>query len=242
MGQNLRLQVALAHLGFASRRRAAEIITLGRVKVNGRLVLQPGQRVNLEKDTITVDGKKSCIPQKVYFVLNKPAGVVSTVKDRYAGCSVLELIKQKDTRIYPVGRLDKDTTGLMLLTNDGELAYRLTHPKFGINKIYHILIEGSIFGQEVKRLEKGIILEGKKTYPCKIKVMGKRTHPTRLEIQLAEGRKRQIKKMFAALGHPVLAINRVAFGPLRLGQLEAGGWRRLRQEEIRVLKKAAGVI
>lgn len=239
--EKIRLQVALAQLGFASRRGAAEIIKAGRVRVNARPAFKPGQRVNLEKDTITVDGEASCVQKKVYFLLNKPKGVVASVKDKYAGQTVLDLIRQKDVRIYPVGRLDKDTTGLMLLTNDGELAYRLTHPKFGIKKIYQVCVKGSVSRRKLEKLEAGILLEGEKTLPCKIKVIAGKKEATKLEIQLTEGRKRQIKKMFAALDHPVLTIERIAFGPLKLGALKAGRWRPLKASEAAELKKAAGV-
>ncbi|MCQ9207942.1 MAG: rRNA pseudouridine synthase [Omnitrophica bacterium] len=242
MTKNLRLQVALAQLGFASRRGAAEIIKAGRVKVDGQIAFKPGQRVNIENSTITVDGRSSYIQKKVYLILNKPKGVVTTVKDKYAGQTIVDLIKQKQARIYPVGRLDKDTTGLLFLTNDGELTYRLTHPKFGIKKLYQICVEGITPGNVLKRLEAGIILEAKKTYPCKIRVISKAKDTTMLEIELTEGRKRQIKEMFAAVGYPVLSIKRVAFGPLKLAGLKSGLSRALKEQEIRELKKVAGVI
>jgi len=241
MAKNLRLQVALAQLGFASRRGAAEIIKAGKVKVNGQITFEPGQRVALEKDSITVDGKSSSIQKKVYFILNKPKDVVTTVKDRHAEQTVADLIRQKDMRFYPVGRLDKDTTGLLLLTNDGELAYRLTHPKFGIKKVYRVCVAGSLCGKELKKLEAGILLKGKKTFPCRIKIISEAKQTTILEIELTEGRKRQIKEMFAALGLAVLSINRVAFGPLKLANLNRGRWRPLRKDEVKKLKQAAGV-
>lgn len=236
-GKQLRLQVALAELGFASRRAAAELIKEGKVKINGAPALEPGRRVDLKKDTITVDGRRSDIQKKVYFMLHKPKGVVTTVKDRYAGKTVLDIIGQKDIRIYPVGRLDKDTSGLLLLSNDGELAYRLTHPKFGIEKIYRVCVEGIVSQQKMKKLERGILLEGKKTFPCKIEVIDAQKDNTGLEVHLTEGRKRQIKMMFAALGHPVKAIHRITFGPLTLAGLKAGRWRALTEREIMELKR-----
>lgn len=242
MVKNVRLQVALAKLGFASRRGAVEIIKKGRVKVNGVLAFNPGQRVKLEKDIITVDGRSSCIQKKVYFILNKPKGITTTVKDKYAARTVVELIGQKVVRVFPVGRLDRDTTGLLLLTNDGELAYRLTHPKFGIKKIYRVCAEGSISQKKLGNLTKGILLEGRKTFPCKIKVIARQKENTLLEIQLTEGRKRQIKKMLAKVGHPALTIERVGFGPLRLANLKGRLWRSLTDNEVVELKKAAGVI
>jgi 23S rRNA pseudouridine2605 synthase len=241
----IRLQVALAQQGFASRRAAVEIIKAGRVKVNGKAVREPGCRVNPEKDAITVDGKKSCVQKKVYFLLNKPDGVVTTVRDRHSAQTVLELVKQKDARIYPVGRLDRDTTGLLLLTNDGDLAYRLTHPKFGIKKVYHVRItrnglSNSDIDAKIKKLEAGILLEGKKTFPCEIGIVSGTKKIVRLNVMLFEGRKRQIKKMFAAVGHPVLSIERTAFGPLKLARLKTGQWRKLKPSEVAELNKAIG--
>ena len=209
--------------------------------MNGKLILKPGQQVDLENDSITVGGRSSCIQKKVYFILNKPKGVVTSVKDRFASQTVLDLVKQKDARIYPVGRLDKDTTGLMLLTNDGELTYHLTHPRFGIKKVYRVCVEGSILRKTVKQLELGVFLEGKKTFPCKIRIIGDKGATTNLEIQLTEGRKRQIKKMFATISHPVLSIEGIALGPLKLTNLKPREFRPLKEQEIADLKKAAGV-
>lgn len=240
MEENIRLQVALAQLGAASRRGAAEIIKAGRVRINGKTILEPGCRVNLGKDAITIDGKSSYIQEKAYILLNKPKDVVTTVKDKYAECSVLDLIKQKDVRIYPVGRLDKDTTGLLLLTNDGDLAYRLTHPKFELKKVYYVQIKGQIDRKILQKLEKGIVLEGKKTYPCKVKFINYKNQITNLEVVLTEGRKRQIKKMFFVVGNCVVSINRIAFASLKLGSLKRGSYRELKASEVMKLKKVAG--
>lgn len=240
MAFKLRLQVALAKLGVASRRSAVELIQAGRVKVNGKNALSPAERVDLTKDKITVDGQSSFVPAQVYCILNKPKDVVCTVKDKYAGRTVMDIVGKKDTRIYPVGRLDKDTTGLLLLTNDGELAYRLTHPKFGIEKIYNVCVSGCINQSKIRQLEQGIILEGKRTYPCKICIITQQKKETTLEIGLTEGRKRQIKKMFTAIGHPVLTIQRAAFGPLKLANLKEGQWRALSAEEVAKLKNCTG--
>jgi 23S rRNA pseudouridine2605 synthase len=240
MAENLRLQKALAELGLSSRRAAAGLIKAGRVRVNGRVVFQPGERVDSAKDAITLNGKTYSRPKKLYLLLNKPKGIVTTVRDRHASRSVLDLIKPKFQRIYPVGRLDKDTTGLLLLTNDGELTYRLTHPKFGIKKVYHVRVKLEVGREELERLERGLLIEGKLTYPCKIKLISGTNKVSRLEVQLTEGRKRQIKKMFAAVGHPVISIERAAFGPLKLGGLLPGKWRPLNKGEIRQLKKVVG--
>ncbi|UCB57838.1 MAG: rRNA pseudouridine synthase [Candidatus Omnitrophota bacterium] len=238
----MRLQVALAQLGFASRRAAAEIIKSGKVKVDGKIILEPGYRVSLEKNSIIVEGRKALCPKKVYLLLNKPKGAVSTVRDRYARRTVLDLLGKIDTRVYPVGRLDKDTRGLLLLTNDGELTHRLLHPKFGIKKVYRVSVEGEIPRRKIEKLEKGIYLEGKKTFPCKISILNIVKKTTLLRVELTEGRKRQIKKMFASMGHPVLDIERIAFGPLKLATLKPGKWRRLKMNEIAKLKSLSGVI
>lgn len=238
--KNMRLQVALAELGFASRRGAEKLIQAGRVKVNGRPALSRGERVDLVRDKITVDGRVSDLAAKVYFLLNKPKDIVCTVKDKYAGRTVIDIAGRKDTRVYPVGRLDKDTTGLLLLTNDGELAYRLTHPKFAVEKIYNVTVSRCLNRHKIRKLEQGIMLEGRMTYPCKICIVRQEEQETRLQICLTEGRNRQIKKMFTAVGHPVLTIQRVAFGPLKLGSLKEGRWRALSAEEVAELKNCAG--
>ncbi|MFH1046337.1 MAG: pseudouridine synthase [Candidatus Omnitrophota bacterium] len=242
MAKTIRLQVALARLGFASRRKAAEIIRAGKVKVNGRLIHLPGFRVTIGLDAITVDNKARTVEKKVYLILNKPRNVVTTVKDANAQRTVIDLIAPKDTRIFPVGRLDKDTTGLLLLTNDGELAYHLTHPKFEIKKVYRVHARGALTDEERQKLETGISLEGKKTYPCRIAQLSATNESSVLEVILTEGRKRQIKKMFAAVGHPALSIERIAFGPLKLKNLKQGKWRALTNQELQTVKKAAGIL
>lgn len=237
MERKIRLQVALAQLGFASRRAAAKLIKSGRVKVDNQPVFEVGARVALGQDTITVDGKEACVQKKAYFILHKPKDVVTTVKDKHAAKTVLNLVKDKGVRIYPVGRLDKDTTGLLLLTNDGDLAYCLTHPKFNVSKIYHVGINGKTTKGTLQRLEQGIILEGKRTFPCKIKFITAKQKNNELEVTLTEGRKHQIKKMFAAVGHQVLSIKRIAFGPLKLGTIKSGSYRKLKSSELAQLNR-----
>ncbi len=241
VSDKLSLQAALAHLGHASRRKGEELIKSGRVEVNGQAVLIPATRVDLASDRITVDGKAKDIPKKVYFLLNKPKGVTTTVKDRHAKQTVLDLIKQNDLRVYPVGRLDKDTSGLLIISNDGDLAYRLTHPKFGIKKVYRVCVKGMITCDKISKLEAGILLDGKRTFPCRIEIISAGKHNTRLKVELTEGRKRQIKKMFAKVGHPVLEIHRTAFGSLELAGLKVGQWRPLRDREVAELKRAVGL-
>ncbi len=238
MIEKLRLQVALAQLGVASRRSSAEIIKSGRVKVNSRPILEPGYRVDIKKDAITIDGQEGSVQNKAYLMLNKPSDVVVTLKDRHAKHCVLDLIDYKAARVYPVGRLDQDTTGLLLLTNDGELAYRLTHPKFGVEKIYQVKVKGCVSREQIKGLASGIVLEGKKTFPCRIKPLKSDQQQSSLEVTLTEGRKRQIKKMFALAGHPVISIHRIKFAGLTLGNLKPGQRRELTAQEINKLKEA----
>ena len=246
MVKKIRLQVALAQLGFASRRAAAGIIRSGRVRVNQQPVLEPGYRVDLVLDAITVAGRPGLIQNKVYYILNKPKGITSTVKDRFAQRTVLDLIKPLKQRIYPVGRLDKDTTGLIILTNDGTTAYRLTHPKFGLKRVYRAKVRGVPSRKKLMRLEKGVILEGVQTAPCRIELVGRQAKSAFLKIELKQGRKRQIKKMLALIGHPLLSLERTAFGPFELTGLKSGQWRRLSKTEIEelkgCLKAAAGSI
>ncbi len=237
--KKIRLQLAISRLGFASRREAVKLIKKGKVKVNSKVVLVPYVMVDLDKDVIEADGKTSAKCNKIYIMLNKGKGVISTVKDKFANKTVLDNIKDKfpKVRLYPVGRLDKDTTGLLILTNDGQLTYHLTHPKFEVEKVYEVEIKGTIQKDEIECLEDGIVLEDKKTYPCKIKILSLEKSKTRLKLTLTEGRKRQIKKMFSKIKHPVISIHRTKLGPLELKDLRPGQYRLLTNKEIKQLKE-----
>ena len=184
---------------------------------------------------ITVDGREIRSEEKVYIVLNKPEGVITTAKDTHGRKTVVDMVSGFDKRLFPVGRLDKDSTGALILTNDGELAYRLTHPKFGVDKVYKAAISGHIDRSGIARLEKGILIEGKKTSPCKVKVLKENEEGTDLEITLHEGRKRQIRKMLKTAGHPVLKLHRLRYNNLGLGNLRPGQWRKLSEKEIKGL-------
>lgn len=254
-----RLQKILAQAGIASRRAAEEIIAAGRVAVNGTVVREMGVRADPSKDTITVDGRMLAIstgPAKsgemVYLMLNKPPGVVSTVKDTHGRTTVLDLIGKTEgeprragrpipspgTRIYPVGRLDADTTGLLLLTNDGDLTFRLTHPRFGVEKEYRAVVRGRPPEQALQKLREGIEIEGELTAQAVVDWLGTREGSTLLRVVIHEGRKRQVRLMLAAVGHPVVELQRVRFGPLALGDLEVGKWRTLALHEVHALRKA----
>lgn len=231
-----RLQKVLARAGVGSRRRAEEFIAAGRVTVDGRRVTEMGLRVDPEKQAITFDGRPLRLPEnKVTVLLNKPAGYVTTMADPQGRPMVGSLLKEPGLRLFPVGRLDFDTEGALLLTNDGDLAHRLLHPSFEIKRTYQATVEGTPGAQALRALRQGIELEGRRTHPAMVKTLRRRGEQTVLEIIIHEGRKRQVRKMLAAVGHPVLHLKRVAYGDLRLGRLPLGSYRRLNHEDIALL-------
>jgi 23S rRNA pseudouridine2605 synthase len=229
---------ALTEAGVGSRRRIADAIKNGRVEVNGEPVEDFRHPVNPETDRVSVYGKLVDLKprQVVYLMVNKPAGIITTTSDERGRKTVLDILPEKyrQLRLYPVGRLDKDSTGLLLLTNDGELTYRLTHPKFEHEKEYLIHIEGSLKPDEKRKLEKGFELEDGMTYPVVVKEI-KSPPPFNYSITMHEGRKRQVRRMLANLGYQVLAIKRIRMGNLNLGNLKEGATRELNPEEVRAL-------
>lgn len=232
----MRLQKYLAEAQVASRRKAEEIILEGRVNVNGKKVTELGTKVESEIDEITVDGKKVEICEKmVYIMLNKPEGCVTTVKDQFGRKSVIDYVKDVGERVYPVGRLDYDTSGLLIITNDGELTYRLTHPKHNIEKTYIAEVDKVPDEEAMEKFRNGIIIDGRKTAPAKIKII-KKSKLTTLNIKIKEGRNRQVRKMCAAIGCNVITLKRIATGKLELGNLEKGKYRYLTDEEIKYIK------
>lgn len=249
-----RLQKILARAGIASRRAAEELIAAGRVTVNGEVVREMGVRADISRDKIAVDGRPLAAkgPQQaqeyVYIALNKPPGVVSTAKDTHGRSTVLDLVRRPapegnsntapQERIYPVGRLDADTTGLLLLTNDGDLTFRLTHPRYGLEKEYVALVRGRPTEDALRRLREGVEIEGEMTAPAKVEWLDVQENQTRLRITIHEGRKRQVRLMLAAVGHQVIELRRVRFGPITLGNLEQGKWRYLATHEVHALRKA----
>jgi len=259
-----RLQVVLARFGIASRRGVVSLIEAGKVTVNGKVVLEKGHRVAAAADKITVDGKDLIIEaplEKRYFIFNKPKGVMTTLQDPHAERTVADYFRDVAVRLFPVGRLDRDTTGLLLMTNDGDLAFRLTHPRFGVKKRYRARIEGIITPEKIKRLEKGIDLEDGRTAPCVIEIennpiaphvpaapptrqprVKKRELPqTTLYVTLHEGKKRQIRRIFEKVGHYVLELERLSYGPLSLGDLRFGEKRELKPFEVKQLEKATKI-
>ncbi len=233
--EEMRLQKFLAHAGIASRRAAEEYIKQGRVTVNGETIRDMGVKVT-DADRITVDGspiKKE--EEKTYIMLNKPIGYVSTVKDQFGRQTVLNLVKDINARLYPVGRLDYDTSGLILLTNDGDFTFELTHPKHQIDKVYEALISGIPSKEELKRFESGLEVEDYITSPSKIIIKEIIKNNALVNVTIHEGKNRQVRKMCAAIGHNVLTLRRISIGPIALGDLPEGKWRKLTNTEINSL-------
>ncbi len=229
-----RLQKILAQAGLGSRRACEELIAAGRVRVNGARA-SLGDRADPETDAIEVDGAAIGVRQGlVHYLLNKPTGVVTTADDPQGRPTVVDLVPA-DPRVYPVGRLDADTEGLLLLTNDGELAHRLTHPSFGVHKEYLAEVEGTPSRGAVRRLREGVELEDGVTAPAKVSLVD----PHTLRITIHEGRNRQVRRMCAAVGHPVRRLVRTRIGPLAERRLAPGEWRALTQAEVRALERAA---
>ena len=229
-----RLQKVLARVGFGSRRTCEDLIRDGRVTVNGRQA-ELGARVDVEQDEVAVDGVPVGVrPGLVYYLLNKPAGVVTTADDPQGRPTVVALVPP-EPRVHPVGRLDQDTEGLLLLTNDGDLTHRLTHPSFGVDKEYLADVEGTPSRGALRRLREGVELDDGPTAPAKVAAVG--DHGLRLTIH--EGRNRQVRRMCEAVGHPVVRLVRTRIGPLRDRDLPPGEWRALAPEEVRALAEAA---
>ncbi len=233
----MRLQKYMAKCGVASRRKSEEIILEGRVKVNGVIVKKLGTIIDPNKDVVEVDNKVINVEEnKIYIMLNKPEGYVTTVRDKYSEKIVLDLIDGINERIYPVGRLDAETTGLLLMTNDGDLAYKITHPSYQIPKKYIALVEGIPNNKKLHKFRRGLKIDGRITAEAYIKILKKHKNTSLLEISIHEGRNRQVRKMCQYIGHPVIKLKRVAIGELELGKLEVGKWRYLTSKEIKYLK------
>jgi 23S rRNA pseudouridine2605 synthase len=235
-GKAMRLAKYLAHAGVASRRAAEDLIRSGRVTVDGEVVGDLGRRL-AGGEEVRVDGEAVAGPEdRVVWLVHKPAGVVSTARDTHGRPTVVSLVPAASARLYPVGRLDADTTGLILVTNDGELANRLTHPRYEVPRTYEATVEGGPVREGALRaLRAGVRLDDGVTAPASVRALG----PDRLELVMHEGRKRQVRRMCSAVGHPVRALRRVAFGPVRLGSLREGEARRLEAAEVEALRTAA---
>jgi pseudouridine synthase len=218
------------------------MIEAGQVQVNGQVVTQLGTKADPRTDRITVDGRLINVAQPlVYLLLNKPVGFVTTASDPEGRPTVMELLPRLPLRVYPVGRLDFHSTGLLLFTNDGELAMRLTHPRYGIEKVYRVKVRGVPEPQTIERWRKGVRLEEGKTAPAEVRIVRSGDGKAWLEVVLAEGRRREIRRMCEYVGHPVEKLQRVALGPITLGNLHVGEHRLLREREVQALRLACGL-
>ncbi|MBE7066552.1 MAG: rRNA pseudouridine synthase [Ruminococcaceae bacterium] len=234
--EEIRLQKFMALCGVASRRESEKIIAAGRVYINGKCVTEQGTKIQYPKDTVTVDDIV-IKPEKTkhYIMLNKPEGVLSSVKDDRGRECVVSLVDGIDARLYPVGRLDYDTTGLLILTNDGDFMNRVTHPSAEIWKTYRAVVRGVPDESDVKHFAQGIILDDGKTLPAVLDVVGYKGENAIVEVSIREGRNRQIRRMLDRIGHGVKSLHRVSYGTLRLEDLKPGKWRRLSPEEVNEL-------
>ena len=236
MAENMRLQKLLAHAGVASRRAAEELIVRGKVRVNGKIVRELGTIVSSD-DRIDVSGTPVKLQSEIaYLVMNKPVNVMTTMRDPQGRRTVADLIPKGLPRVVPVGRLDYDTSGVLLLTNDGELANVLTHPRFGVEKTYRAIVKGRLMPEEIKRLQSGVWLDEFRARSAQIRVVATRRDTSALDITIHEGKNRQVRRMFDAVGHPVVALARLRFGPVRLGDLPPGHTRPLTSRELSQLR------
>ncbi len=232
----IRLQKHLAECGVASRRKAEELIVAGKVKVNGHIA-KIGDSVDPKRDKVTVSGKKIIAPanEKIYIMLHKPRGFVTTMADERGRRCVADLVKDINERIYPVGRLDLESEGLLLMTNDGELSNRLTHPSSLVNKTYRVTVKGEVTEEQLIKLSTGVLIDGTKTQPCDAYIIDKKADRTVLVFVIHEGRNRQIRKMCAAVSLEVLRLKRTEIAGVKLGMLPQGKWRELNERELRHL-------
>ncbi len=238
MSEEVRLQKYLADCGVASRRKAEELILASEISVNEEIVNTLGVKVDPKRDIVTYKGREvKPSTQSVYIMLNKPIGYITTASDQFDRPTVMDLIKDQTERLFPVGRLDYDTSGLLLLTNDGELTYKLTHPSKKIPKVYIAKIFGTPTPEAINRLRRGVEIDGYTTAPAKVDIMNIAERYSTIKITITEGKNRQVRKMCEAIGSKVASLTRIAIGTLFLGQLKKGEYRKLTPQEIGYLKK-----
>lgn len=233
-----RLQKLLAERGVASRRTAEAMIAAGRVSLNGLVVREMGLKVNADKDRIAIDGEElPAVPRLRYILMHKPLGYLCSAQDEHEKKSVLSLIEGVGERLYPVGRLDYNSSGLLLLTNDGALTHTLLHPSHQVEKTYAATVAGPVSATDLDKLRQGLVLEDGPTAPARVVLKRRGQGGSLLEISLHEGRKRQVRRMCEAIGHPVMRLQRLRLGPLGLGGLKPGQWRELSPREVQELKQ-----
>ena len=236
------MQKYLASAGVASRRASETMIQEGRVAVNGKVIRELGTKIVPGKDQVTVDGKPVQPEEKlVYLLMNKPAGYITTAKDTHNRPTVLDLVADVPYRVFPVGRLDYETEGLLLLTNDGEFAYRMTHPKFKMMKTYVAVVQGVLTPERLDMLQNGVQLEDGRTGPAKVRILRKENHKTVVEISIHEGKNRQVRRMFKAVKNPVLELKRISVGTLTLKGVNLGEYRYLNDDELKKVGQRLGL-
>jgi len=242
-GEKLRINRFLARAGIASRREAETLIEEGRVYLNGERVDSFAVLVDPNKDFVEVDGERAKLPKRYsYFLFYKPKEVVSTMDDPEGRVSISKFIPKGTKGLFPVGRLDYHSEGLLLITNDGELSARLLHPRYKVVKTYELKVKGNPSEEKLNKLRRGIFLDGKKTLPVEIKrIFRRETNHTWLEVKMKEGRKNQLREMFFRIEHPVIKLKRTAIGPIRIGKMKAGEIRELKKEEVKELMSVCGI-
>lgn len=235
----MRLQKFLASAGIASRRACEKLIEAGKVSVNGEVITQLGTTVDPLKDQVCYEGKAvKLVEEKVYLLLNKPPGYVTTAKDQFGRPTVLDLVSEAGQRVFPVGRLDYNTSGLLILTNDGDLTLQLTHPRHEVYKTYVATVSGAISDEALKLLETGVVLEDFKTSPAKVKLIKREAQHSLVELSIREGKYRQVRRMMEAVGYPVESLQRIAIGRINLSGLREGSYRTLSPEEVDYLRRS----
>ena len=237
----MRLDKLLADAGFGTRSQVKRLIRKGFVTVNGEVVKDPSFNVNPEEDEVLVDGELVEYEKNYYLILHKPEGYITSTKDRQM--TVMELVADipRFERLFPVGRLDKDAEGLLLITNDGELAHRLTHPKWKVPKVYYVVVEGELKEEELEPLRKGMKFKDFEAKPAEVRILKSTENESEAEIEITEGKYHQVKRMFEKIGHPVKYLRRIKFGNLELGNLPVGEYRSLTEDELKELKKSVGL-
>lgn len=233
-----RLQKILAKAGIASRRKSEELILEGRVAVDGKVINKLGLKVDPTNAVITFDGAPVIFEEKIYLLLNKPTGYVTTLSDTHGRPIVTDLLPDIAQRVFPVGRLDYETEGALILTNDGKLGQYIQHPRYEVNKTYKATVTGIPSGKKIHQLEKGVLIEGYRTWPAKVQILERRKTETVIELIIHEGKKRQVRKMMGAIGHPVKRLKRTAYGNLKMGTLQRGKYRLLSKKDLKKIFSA----